>query len=289
MQENLDYIQDMGFTALQISPINKNLENNTKYGEAYHGYWPQDLYKLNEHFGTVDDLNSLISEVHKRNMYVMVDVVANEMGYDIGNEKMTDQTPIDYSVFQPFNSSNDYTPFCPIVDWNDNHQLLECWLGSEVVATPRLKTTDPAISKTLNEWIKDLVGTYKIDGIRLDGAKQIETNFMKSFIDSAGVYSMAEVDQEDTKYVCNYQQYSPGVENYAIYYQILTAFTAGNMNSLVTEVGNVNHVCSKPQYVVNFVENQDNPRFASSGGNITVSDPFCAGGVYYPVAVQCYS
>jgi alpha-amylase len=37
--ENLDYIQNMGFTAIQISPVNKNLESTTPYGQAFHGYW----------------------------------------------------------------------------------------------------------------------------------------------------------------------------------------------------------------------------------------------------------
>nr|QBS32936.1 alpha-amylase [Monascus ruber] len=271
LADNLDYIQDMGFTALQISPINKNLEQNTIYGEAYHGYWPQDLYTLNAHFGTPDDLKNLVSELHKRDMYLMVDVVSNEMAYDIGNNTMSNSTHIDYSVFNPFNSSSDYTPFCPIGDWQDDYQLTNCWLGSEGVATPRMKTTDPAVSQTLTKWIKDLVGTYNVDGIRIDGAKQIETPYMEAFVKSAGVFSMAEVMEGDAKYVCNYQQYSSGLENYPYYYQIIGAFTAGKMDDLVSMVKDVQSTCSSPQYLVNFIENQDNPRFASAGGNLTLA------------------
>lgn len=37
--ENLDYIQNMGFTAIQISPVNLNINSTTIYGQAFHGYW----------------------------------------------------------------------------------------------------------------------------------------------------------------------------------------------------------------------------------------------------------
>jgi Glycosidases len=140
--DKLDYIQGMGFTAVQISPINKNLNQTTIYGQAFHGYWPQNLYELNEHFGSESDFKNLVSELHKRDMYILVDVVANEMAYDIGAGNMTSSTPIDYSVFYPFNKEEDYTSYCPIINWNNATEYQTCWLGYTGVATPRIKTTD---------------------------------------------------------------------------------------------------------------------------------------------------
>ena len=49
---------------------------------GYHGYWAQDIYSINSHLGTADDLKSLVSTAHSKGMYVMVDVVANHMGLD---------------------------------------------------------------------------------------------------------------------------------------------------------------------------------------------------------------
>jgi alpha-amylase len=66
--QRLDYIQDMGFDAIWISPITHNLEEATAYGEAYHGYWQQDIYSLNAHFGTSDDLKTLAQALHSRGM-----------------------------------------------------------------------------------------------------------------------------------------------------------------------------------------------------------------------------
>lgn len=42
IETKLDYIQGMGFTAIWITPVTKQLAQDTAYGEAYHGYWQQD-------------------------------------------------------------------------------------------------------------------------------------------------------------------------------------------------------------------------------------------------------
>lgn len=41
IRENLDYIQNAGFTAIWISPVNQNYEGpRTAYGDPYHGMLP---------------------------------------------------------------------------------------------------------------------------------------------------------------------------------------------------------------------------------------------------------
>lgn len=278
--DKLDYIQEMGFTAVQISPIQKNLPGDTIYGEAFHGYWPQDLYEINSHFGNASDLKNLVGELHRRNMYLMVDVVANELAYSIGAANMTAESSlIDYSVFAPFNKSSDFTPFCPIIDWSNKTEFTHCWLGYEGVATPRIKTTDPAIAATLGEWIHDLVSEYDIDGIRIDGAKQIETTFFPNFTEKAGVYAMGEVYDGNANSMCSYQNLTSGLENYALYSKIIEAFTAGKMADLVSTIGTIRQACQSPQYLTTFIENQDNPRFASLTQDIAVRD-------IYPFLVQ---
>lgn len=49
-----------------------NIEGNTTYGAAYHGYWPVNYNALNSHFGTDADLKALSDALHKRGMYLMV-------------------------------------------------------------------------------------------------------------------------------------------------------------------------------------------------------------------------
>lgn len=65
---NLDYIQGMGFDAVWISPVTKQLEGNTVDGSAYHGYWQTDIYSVNENFGTAVDLQNLAAALHSRSM-----------------------------------------------------------------------------------------------------------------------------------------------------------------------------------------------------------------------------
>jgi len=64
----LDYIQGLGVNAILISPIPVNTP------DGYHGYWAMDITKVNPHFGTEEDLKQLVSECHKRDIWVMLDV-----------------------------------------------------------------------------------------------------------------------------------------------------------------------------------------------------------------------
>lgn len=69
----LDYIQGMGFDAVWISPVTYQLQGNTAYGYAYHGYWQQNLYELNSNFGTAADLQNLAAALHARGMVRFAD------------------------------------------------------------------------------------------------------------------------------------------------------------------------------------------------------------------------
>jgi len=55
-------------TQIWISPITYNIEEKTGWGESYHGYWQEDMYRLNKHFGSADNLKELSSELHRRGM-----------------------------------------------------------------------------------------------------------------------------------------------------------------------------------------------------------------------------
>src|SRR5205085_1661218 len=79
MTDHLDYFVSLGVTALWISPIVKNVETDADV-DAYHGYWAQDLTKLNPHFGDLADLRQLTAEAHKRGIKIVLDIVTNHMG-----------------------------------------------------------------------------------------------------------------------------------------------------------------------------------------------------------------
>jgi alpha-amylase len=64
----LSYIQQMGFTAIWISPVVQNPVGLTGDGNSYHGYWANNAYALNSKFGTPNDLKALSAALHARGM-----------------------------------------------------------------------------------------------------------------------------------------------------------------------------------------------------------------------------
>jgi alpha-amylase len=92
--QRLDYLQRLGVTTLWISPIVRNVDTDAGF-DAYHGYWAQDLTRLNPHFGDLAALRRLVRECHARNMKVVVDIVTNHMGqmffYDINMNGQPDE------------------------------------------------------------------------------------------------------------------------------------------------------------------------------------------------------
>lgn len=92
--DNLDYIEELGVTALWISPIILNVDADAGF-HAYHGYWGVDLNRLNPHFGDLATLRKLVKEAHARDIKVILDLVTNHMGqvfyYDVNNNGQPDE------------------------------------------------------------------------------------------------------------------------------------------------------------------------------------------------------
>ncbi|MEJ5051624.1 glycoside hydrolase family 13 protein [Chryseobacterium culicis] len=73
---NLDYIQNLGATAVWLTPVNE--DNEKVY--SYHGYAQTDLYKIDGRYGTNEDYKNLSQELNKRNMKLVMDYVTNHWG-----------------------------------------------------------------------------------------------------------------------------------------------------------------------------------------------------------------
>jgi glycosidase len=73
----LDYIRDLGCTAIWLSPI---LKNRRDLSDSYHGYGIQDFLEVDPRFGTLADLQQLTREAHRRGMVVILDIVLNHTG-----------------------------------------------------------------------------------------------------------------------------------------------------------------------------------------------------------------
>ncbi|WP_030269160.1 pullulanase-type alpha-1,6-glucosidase [Streptomyces sp. NRRL B-24484] len=78
--DKLDYIEDLGTTAIWMAPIFKNKPVQGTGADAsagYHGYWITDFTQVDPHFGTNDQLKELIRKAHDKGIKVFFDVITN--------------------------------------------------------------------------------------------------------------------------------------------------------------------------------------------------------------------
>ncbi|KAL0468023.1 glycoside hydrolase superfamily [Neurospora intermedia] len=272
LTNKLDYIQGMGFDAIQISPVIKNEDKNTAVGEPYHGYWSQDLTQVNPKFGTEEDLKNLIAEIHKRDMFLMVDVVVNHMAQEFDNVV---PPKVDYSVFKPFNDKKYFHPYCNVTEWENATDYQDCWLYPYGIALADLKTESPDVVSLFTKWIKNLVSTYSIDGLRIDAAKHVNDEFLPQFVQASGVFALGEVLTGVTEDMCRYQNKSksllPGMPNYLDYYPLNAAFNGGSFERLGEIRAQAQDSCNDTLALGTFIENHDMPRFASQNQDMALA------------------
>ena len=242
----LDYIKGMGFDAIWISPIIENTEG------SYHGYHFTNLYNLNYHFGSEDDFKELVKTCHSKDIWVMVDVVANHAG-PVGT---------DFGRINPFNRAEHYHDWCEINNWRNQWEVENCRL----CGLPDLKQENDWVTQKLLEWIHDLVQKYNLDGIRIDTIMEVPKWFWDKFRASAGVFQIGEAFDGNPGYVADYQNHLDSVFNYPLYYTIKSSF-CGSFRNLEGYLFNTRSVFPAPEYMATFVENHDNPRWLHDCGD----------------------
>ena len=94
----------------------------------------------------------------------MVDVVVNFVASLSTN---TSEAAL-ASQATPFKKPEHYHPLCWI-DYNQQTSAERCWMGDDKVALMDLNTENSFVQDTMSQMIKDLVATYQIDGLRIDG------------------------------------------------------------------------------------------------------------------------
>ena len=75
---HLDYIDDLGFTAIWSCPL---LTNNMPQS-SYHGYAITDYYQVDPRYGTLEDYKTLSSKMSEKGMKLIMDQVANHCGLE---------------------------------------------------------------------------------------------------------------------------------------------------------------------------------------------------------------
>ncbi|HRW05610.1 MAG TPA: alpha-amylase family glycosyl hydrolase [Caldilineaceae bacterium] len=155
--EHLDYLAELGVTALWLSPIFTAI--------SYHGYDTVDYFAIDPRFGTKEDLQRLVQAAHRRNMYIILDFVANHTGVTFAPFIEAQKPTSAYRHWFSFDSAykHGYRTFF------------------DVSAMPQLNTDEPAVRRYLCAAATYWLTAFDIDGYRLDYAAGPSHAFWSEF------------------------------------------------------------------------------------------------------------
>jgi glycosidase len=160
--DHLDYIADMGFTAVWLNPV---LENNQPEA-SYHGYAVTDFYKVDRRFGTNEDYRKLGEIAGSKGIKLIMDMIFNHCGsehwwmYDIPSKDWINYYP-DWVITNHRRTVNED----PHASNYDSRIYTDGWF---VPTMPDLNLRNPFMANYLIQnsiWWIEYVG---LSGIRMD-------------------------------------------------------------------------------------------------------------------------
>jgi len=163
------YFTDLGVNVLWLSaPMNN--PNQAGAGtdghqySAYHGYWPENLDKTEEHFGTLAELTALVTEAHAAGIRVILDYAMNHVHV---SSPVYQQNP---GWFWPVDYNGKKCVCGEGCAW-EGPEGKRCWFRDYLPDFDFTKSDARNFSVgNAIQWIKDT----GIDGFRLDAVKHIE-------------------------------------------------------------------------------------------------------------------
>lgn len=160
--KHLDYLEDLGVTALWINP----LVENDQPKESYHGYAATDLYRIDPRFGDEALYRQLIEACHGRGIKVIKDIVYNHWG---------DQHPLyrempdsSWFNFWPTFQRTSYrapTLLDPHANEQDRRIMTDGWFDHHM---PDLNQKNPHLANYLIQHSLWWIGHYGVDAFRID-------------------------------------------------------------------------------------------------------------------------
>ena len=159
--ENLDYLQDLGITAIYTTPIFQSACN--------HRYHTHDYYQVDPLLGGNEALTTLVRELHRRDMKIVLDGVFNHCSRG----------------FFQFNDILENGPHSPWIDWftiegwplapYDGRRKANYLGWRENRSLPEFNTDHPEVREYIMKIAEYWIEEFEIDGWRLDVAGEILT------------------------------------------------------------------------------------------------------------------
>lgn len=138
MASELLFVKEMGFTALSIGPVFSTA--------TYDGKRVLDYSEFERHFGTEEEFETLVAEIHEQDMKVIVDVPTQQV-------------------------SENHVWYAENPEWFTENE-------GESLA---LDTANPEVQEALISTFTEFTETYEIDGFRLQDADQLDPGFVLGF------------------------------------------------------------------------------------------------------------
>lgn len=274
---HLDYIKDLGFTAIWINPLLEN--NNIAY--TYHGYAITDFYRVDPRFGNNEDYVQLVNSAHKKGMKVIMDMIFNHCGI---NHWFINDLPMKGWIheFPEFTRSNfrAETITDPYAAEIDKTRMVTGWFDANM---PDLDQRNPFVSNYLIQnsiWWIEYAG---LDGIRMDTqpypykemmaewAKRVFTEYPEfNIVGEAWMQreGMTAYYQKDTRVGDGYNSNIPSITDFPMYNAVNKAFTENEgwsegMARLYYVLAQ-DFLYANPYYNLIFGDNHDLNRFYTS-------------------------
>lgn len=165
--EKLDYLKDLGVDALWLSPIYESpMDDN--------GYDISDYRAINKMFGSMEDFERLLSEVHKRDMKLIMDLVVNHTSdeHEWFKEALKDKKSKyrDYYFFRQTDGKepNNWTSFFSGSAWNkyeDNTFALHLFSKKQMDLNWDNKNVRKDVIDMIRWWLEKGVDGFRMDVI----------------------------------------------------------------------------------------------------------------------------
>lgn len=178
ISDRLDYLSDLGVTAIWLNPV---LENDME-GGSYHGYATTDYYRVDPRFGSNEEYANLIANAHSKGMKVVMDMIFNHCGSD--HPWVKDIPSADW-----FNNLGEYVQtshmkemyFDPYASEYDKSKMVDGWF---VPTMPDLNQRNRHVARYLIQnsiWWIEYSG---VDGIRQDTYPYADYDMMVDWIEA---------------------------------------------------------------------------------------------------------
>jgi neopullulanase len=209
--KRIPYLKELGITAIWLTPWYDNPDEPNRCDKPwcpytnYHGYHAVDYYGVENHFGSMADLQEMIRECKRNGIKVIQDQVANHVDLQHAWAK---GPPLE-NWFNPKsqNTFNDSVLLSPNASQAERENVLNGWFNDIL---PDLNQNEPEVSRYLIQNALWWIGVTGIDGIRQDTIQYMPRTFIRDW--SAAIrkqypnyWMVGEVLEEDSAHTAFFQ------------------------------------------------------------------------------------